>query len=52
VIAGPYGSANTTMLNVLELIDSPTNDELWFEDKTLGDNNHYGLYRYRRDHLG
>ncbi len=52
VIAGPSGSGKTTLLNILGLIDTPSAGELWFGDRNLATNDHNGLYRFRRDHLG
>ena len=39
VVIGPSGSGKSTFLRCLNLLEKPTEGEIWFEDKNITDKN-------------
>ena len=52
VLLGPSGSGNSTLLNILGGLDTPSSGEVHFRDLEITDGNESTLTRYRRDHVG
>ena len=51
-IMGESGSGNTTLLNLLATLDTPTRGEILLEDKPFGKIKSSQKCAFRRDHLG
>jgi len=51
-IVGPSGSGKTTILNLIGGLDSPSEGQLWYENRELTHASASDLTRYRRDEIG
>ncbi len=52
VVLGPSGSGKSTFLNVLSGLDTPTEGEIFIEDKEISKLNQKELTKFRRENLG
>jgi putative ABC transport system ATP-binding protein len=52
VVLGPSGSGKSTFLNVLSGLDTPTEGEIFIEDKEISKFNQKELTNFRRENLG
>jgi len=51
-LCGPSGSGKTTMLNIIGALDTPTNGEVYLENRNLAELSRTQLSRIRRDRIG
>jgi putative ABC transport system ATP-binding protein len=52
ILLGPSGSGNSTFLNILGGLDSPTGGSVRFQGEELAGMDEAGLTRFRRRHIG
>ncbi len=52
VLCGPSGSGKTTMLNIIGALDTPTEGEVYLENRNLAELSRTQLSRIRRDRIG
>jgi putative ABC transport system ATP-binding protein len=52
VMVGPSGSGKTTMLNIIGGLDTPSQGQVWYQDRDLSRASSRELTRYRRESIG
>lgn len=52
VMVGPSGSGKTTMLNIIGGLDTPSQGQVWYQDRDLSRASSRELTRFRRESIG